>query len=228
MDYYNGSYQSNIAQSMQLLYNKVISFLPNLLVAIIVLLLGWLIAEFLGRLIFKLLDLIKIDHLANRLGLNHLSQRVGRKLSIAKLGQWLVKWFFIVASFLAAANILGLNQVGDFLYTKVLPYFGHVVVAVAILLIGTYAANFLGDLVHGTLAAGELRTPNALSSVTRWSVMIFAILAALAQLQVAPAFLATLFTGIVAMLAIAGGLAFGLGGTEHAKKVIEKISQQLK
>src|SRR5579872_236577 len=228
MDYYNGSYQSNIAQSMQLLYNKVISFLPNLLVAIIVLLLGWLIAEFLGRLFRSLLDLIKIDHLANRLGLNHLSQRVGRKLSIAKLGQWLVKWFFIVASFLAAANILGLNQVGDFLYTKVLPYFGHVVVAVAILLIGTYAANFLGDLVHGTLAAGELRTPNALSSVTRWSVMIFAILAALAQLQVAPAFLATLFTGIVAMLAIAGGLAFGLGGTEHAKKVIEKISQQLK
>lgn len=228
MNYYNGTYQSSIAAALQALYDKVISFLPNLIVAVLVLLIGWLIAEFLGRLVFKLLELIKIDHLANRLGMNHLAQRVGRKLSIAMFGQWLVKWFFIVGAFLAASDILGLNQVSTFLYSSVLPYFGNVVVAVAILLIGSYAANFLADLVRGTLAVGQFKTSGTAVAITRWSIMIFAILAALSQLGIASSFLQSLFIGIVAMIAIAGGLAFGIGGSDWAKKILEKISQDMR
>jgi hypothetical protein len=227
MNYYNGSYQASILDSLQNLYYNVLHYLPNLIAAAIVLLLGWLIAEFLGKLVLKILEAIKIDMLANRLGLDHLSERTGKKLSIARLGEWLIKWFFLVGAFLAASDILGLTQVSVFLYTKVFPYFGDVIVAVAILLIGMVAANFLSNLVRGTLSAGQVGSASALAAVTKWAIMIFAILAALAQLNIAASFLQDLFRAIVAMLAIAGGLAFGLGGKDHAKKVLDKIERDI-
>ena len=226
--YYDGTYQGSIADSIQSLFFRVMGFLPNILAAVIFLILGWLIAAFLGQIVFRVLDAIKIDVLANRLGLSELSERAGRKLSIARFGEWLVKWFFLIATFVAAADILGLPDVSAFLFGKVFPYFGNVIVAVAILLIGIIAANFLSDLVKHTLSAGRLVAANALASVTRWSIIVFAIIAALAQLNVARDFLLDLFRAVVIMLALAGGLAFGLGGKDHAKRFLDRLEEDVK
>ena len=216
-----------VAGRLQLLYDRIINLIPSLVVAIIILILGWLIGSVLGGLVEKILDAIKIDSLANSLGLDKLSERTGKKLSISRFGHWLVKWFFIVASFLMAADILKLEQVASFLLDRVIPYFGHVIVAVAILLIGTVAANFLQGVVRHTLAAGGLHTSDTLALVTRWSILIFAILAAISELQVASDFVQDLFRAIIAMLAIAGGIAFGLGGQHHAKKVLDVIEDDV-
>jgi hypothetical protein len=228
MNYYNGTFQSSAVDSVQELFNRIVAYMPNILAAIIFLLLGWIIATFVGRLVYKVLAIIKIDHLANRLGMEHLSQRTGRRLSIASLGEWLVKWFVLIATLVATADVLGLQQVSLFLYGRVFPYFGNVIIAVAIMLIGIVAASFLGDIVKGTLAAGEMNSANALSSVTRWAIIVFAVIAALAQLNIATAFLQDLFRGVVVMLAIAGGISFGLGGQGHAKKVLDMIERDIK
>lgn len=228
MDYYNGTYQSSVVDSFQSLWYKVIGFLPNLLAAIVVLVAGWIIAVFLSKVIHRILVALKIDNAANRIGMDELSARVGRTLSIAAFGEWVVKWFFLILVFLAAADILGLTQVSIFLYTRVFPYFGNVIAAVAILLIGSLAANFLAGLVKAALSAGEIGASQALSAITRWAIMIFAVLAALSQLNVASDFLKYLVVGIIAMISIAGGLAFGLGGRDHAKKVLDAIDRDLK
>lgn len=222
------TYQSTILDSLQGLFYKIMSYLPNLIAAILVLLVGWMIAIFLSKVVHKLLVAVKIDTLANRLGMDHLSRRTGRHLTISGLGEWLVKWFILIAVFVAASDILGLSQVSLFLYGKVFPFFGNVIVAVAILLIGTVAAHFLGDLVKGTMAAGELKGGDALAAVTRWSIMVMAVLTALSQLGVDTTFIKELFVAIVAMFAIAGGIAFGLGGRDHAKKVLDSIERDLK
>src|SRR3989344_1860225 len=216
-----------VAMRVQELYDKLFAFIPNLALALVALILGWLIGSVLGGLAEKILDTLKIDSLANSVGLDRLSARTGKKLSISAFAKWLVKWFFIVASFLIAADLLNMPQVGSFLLEKVIPYFGHVIVAMAILLIGTVAANFLQGVVRHALQAGDLRTSDALSLVTRWSIMIFAILAAIAELQVASAFVQDLFRAIIAMLAIAGGIAFGLGGQGHAKKVLDAVEDDV-
>src|SRR3989338_8083205 len=96
-----------VAISLQGLYDRVLGIIPTLIIALIVLILGWIVGIGLGNIIQKVLELIKIDSLANTLGLDRLSARVGRKLSVAAFGNWLVKWFFLVATFLAAAVILG-------------------------------------------------------------------------------------------------------------------------
>jgi hypothetical protein len=224
---YDTTYQATVVSAMQDLYYKTLTYLPNLLAAVIVLIIGWLLAVFLSKLVFKILELIKIDQLANQLGLENLSEKVEQKLSLAALGAWVVKWFFFLASFIAAADILGLVGVSTFLYQDVLGYAGHVIVAMAILLLGILAANFFATLVTGTVKASGLHKGESLGAITKWAIIVFTAIAALSQLQIATAFLQDLFRAIVAMLAIAGGLAFGLGGQAHAKKALDSLDQSL-
>lgn len=216
-----------ISISLEGLFNRVVFFLPILVVALIVLILGWLVGIGLGNLVQKILETLKIDSLANSLGLDKLSARTGKKLSVAVFGNWLVKWFFLIATFVAAADILGLREVSTFLYDQVVPYFGNVIVAVAIMLIGMVAANFLQGVVRHSLHAGGLHTSDTLALITRWAVLVFAFLAALSELRVASSFVQDLFRAFVAMLAIAGGIAFGLGGRDHARKALDAIEKDL-
>lgn len=217
-----------ITGSLQDLYVRLVEFLPTLIVAVLVLVFGWAVAILLGSLVGKILTLVKIDELAEYLGLKRLSERVGKKLSVSAFGNWLVKWFFMVATFVAAAELLGLSQVSQFLFGSVLPYFGNVIVAVAIMVIGTVAANFLAGIVQHSLRASGLGGFESLAELTRWAIIIFAFLAALSQLDVASDFMKDLFRGIVAMLAIAGGLSFGLGGRDHAKAFLDHMSKEMK
>lgn len=216
-----------IAISLQGLYDRLFSFLPILVVAVVVLILGWIVGFALGNMVQKILEMIKIDNLANGLGMDRLSARMGKKLSVAVFGNWLVKWFFIIATFVAAADILGLSQVSAFLYGQVIPYFGNVIVAVAILLVGMVAANFLQGVVRHSLHAGGLHTSDTLALITKWAILVFAFLAAFSELGVATSFVQDLFRAFVAMLAIAGGIAFGLGGRDHAKKALDAIEKDL-
>jgi Conserved TM helix len=226
MDY--TTYQAVVVQALADLYSKTLTYLPNLVAAIIVVIIGWLLAMFLSNIVRKILDAIKIDHLANQIGLKNLSEKTEKKLSLAALGAWLVKWFFFLGSFIAAADILGLQQVSTFLYQDVLNYAGYVIASMAILLLGILAADFFETIVTSTVKASGLHNGESLGTITKWAILVFTVIAALSQLQIATAFLQDLFRAIVAMLAIAGGLAFGLGGKEHAKKVLDNIEDGLK
>lgn len=226
MDY--TTYQAVVVQALASLYANTLTYLPNLVAAIIVVIIGWLLAIFLSNIVKKVLEIIKIDHLANQLGLKNLSEKVDKKLSLANLGAWLVKWFFFLGSFIAAADILGLREVSTFLYQDVLSYAGHVVVAMAILLLGILAANFFAGIVTSTVRASGLHNGESLGAITKWAILVFTVIASLSQLQIATAFLQDLFRAIVAMLAIAGGLAFGLGGRDHARKVLDNVENGLK
>lgn len=139
----------------------------------------------------------------------------------------MVKWFLVIVSILAAADILNLNQVTAFL-NMVLLYIPNVVIAVIILLLGVLFANFTAQIVQGAVKTARLKTGHFLAAIAKWSIIVFSVLAALVQLGIAASLLQILFTGLVAMLAIAGGLAFGLGGRGHAEKIIQHLEEDLK
>ncbi|MBI3231715.1 MAG: hypothetical protein HYZ51_01380 [Candidatus Doudnabacteria bacterium] len=221
------SYQGITLSALQNLYEQFISWVPNLLAALVVLILGWLLAIFLSKLVLKVLESVKIDSLANQLGLSSLAERIGRKLSLSGLGAWLVKWFFFLGSFVAAAEILGLNQVSSFLYEDVLNYAGNVVVAAAIFLLGLLAAKFFSGLVESVIKASQLHSAAAMATVTKWAIIVFTVIAVLSQLRIATDFLHDLFRAVIAMLAIAGGLAFGLGGQGAAKRWLDSLEEDL-
>lgn len=221
------SYQGVAFAALENLYDNFVSWAPNLLATLVVLILGWLLAIFLSKLVLKVLEAIKIDTLANQLGLQSLSERVGHKLSLSGLGAWIVKWFFFLGSFIAASEILGLDKVSEFLYDDVLAYAGNVVVAAAIFLLGLLAAKFFSELVSSVVKASQLHAAGAIAAVTKWAIIVFTVIAVLSQLRIATDFLHDLFRAVIAMLAIAGGLAFGLGGRDAAKRWLDGLEDDL-
>jgi len=226
MNTYGSTYSTAVSDSMRDLYMRLIAFLPNFLVAVIILVVGLVVAMFVAKLVKQVLQSLKLDEAADKLGLDEVSARTGMKLSVSGALAWLVKWFLLLAIFLAAADILGLSQIALFL-NSILGYIPDVIAAAAIMLVGSMVARFLARLVRHSVKAAGLASADLLASITQWAVMVFTVLATLNQLGVASAFVQTLFTGIIAMVAIAGGLAFGLGGKEHANKVLNMIERDI-
>lgn len=208
------------------LWAGVVMFLPKLLLAVIVFLLGLLVANLLCSIVVRLIKMLRIDELFAKLEVKELFTRAGIKLDIAGFLGWLVKWFVIIVSLIAAADALGWDQITVFL-SQVVSYIPNVLIAVIILLVGILLANFVNGVVRSAVAAAQMESGEFLAGVAKWSIIVFSLMAALVQLGIAQSLIQVLFTGFVAMLAIAGGLAFGLGGREHASRVLNKLENDL-
>ncbi len=212
--------------SLQNLWQGFVLFLPTFLGASVVFFVGLVIAAGLGKIVEKLIDALKLDRLLGQLGLNTLLERANVRLHSGRFVGVLVQWFFVIVTLLAVSDILKLFAFSDFL-KQVLLYVPNIVIAVLIMLAGVVLAAFLAKLVRASVLAARLHSAHFLGALTKWSVLIFAFLAALSQLGVAGALVNTLIMGFVAMLALAGGLAFGLGGRDVAAAWLEKIREEI-
>jgi small-conductance mechanosensitive channel len=212
--------------SFQNLWVGVVSFLPNLVVAILILVIGWAIGALLGRVITQLIKSLKLDEALKRTGVDEFLSHGGINLNSGAFLGGLVKWFVILVFVIAALDVLKLTQVTAFL-GGILAYIPQVIVAVLILL----AAGIIGDVmkrvvVSAARTAGS-RSAGFLGSVTKWAIWIFAILVALSQLGIASVLIQTLFTGFVVAFSLALGLSFGLGGQEAAARVVDRVSKEI-
>ncbi|MEK7212700.1 MAG: hypothetical protein AAB686_03415 [Patescibacteria group bacterium] len=213
-----------VAGSLQGLWYGVMSFLPNIIAAIIVFVVGLVVAAGLGALVEKIFDSLRLDNLLNKLGLSPYFERAGMRLRGARFLGQLVNWFLIIAFLLAASDILGLTALSVFL-RDVLFYIPNIVVAVLIMLAAAVLANFLRRIVMASVMSAKLHAAHFLGALTWWSVVIFGLLAALVQLNIAPSIIQSLVTGFIAMLALAGGLAFGLGGKDYAAHLVNRLRE---
>src|SRR3989344_4247769 len=213
------SWTELLASSLQNLWSGVVSFVPSLVGAIVVFLIGLAIAAGLGTLVERIFAAVKLDQLLEKLGLAPYFDRAGMRLRGAWFLGRLVYWFLVIAFLLAASDILGLVMLSAFL-RDVLLYIPNVVVAVLVMLTSVVAANFVRRLVQGSVLSAKLSGAHFLGSLTWWAIVLFGFFASLIQLRVAPSVLNAIVTGLIAMLALAGGLAFGLGGKEYASHLI--------
>lgn len=209
--------------SLQALWVGFISFVPNLIIAIIIFIIGWVIASVVDKAIRQVMNAIKIDRFFQSAGLERVFNKAGWNFSTGAIIGTIVKWFIIVLFLITALDLLKLTQVTQFLREVVLNYLPQVIVAALILIVATVVADFIRKLVTGSAKAANVHSARMLGSISYYAIWIFALIIALSQLGVAPQFMQILFTGIIAMLAIAGGLAFGLGGKEAAARGIEKV-----
>ena len=199
------------------------AFVPQLVIALVVFIVGWVIAVALGKLVSQIVKSLRVDSALRGLGAEAPLSRAGMRLDSGAFVGGLVRWFFILVFLFAAIDVVGLDQVTEFLRSVVLTYIPQVIVAAFILLVAALLADVVHRVVAGSARAAHLPSAGFLGGVAKWSIWIFAILAALFQLGIAGVFIQTLFTAFVAMLAIAGGLAFGLGGRDAASRFLEKL-----
>jgi len=216
------------SSSLQSVWLGFIGFVPNLIVAIVVFVIGWVLGSVVGRAIAQVVSALKIDKLFQSAGAEEVLNRAGIKLNVGGFIGWLIKWFIIIVFLMTSLEVLGLEQVNAFLREVVLAYLPQVIIAALILILATVVADFIRKVVSGAAKAANVSGANMVGTISYYAIWIFALIIALSTLGIAPQFMQILFTGIVAMLAIAGGLAFGLGGRDAAQKSIENISQNMK
>ena len=218
---------SDIVQgSLLTLWTGVAGFVPRFIAALVVFLIGWLIAVLLGKLVYQIVRILHIDNALTKVGFRRAWERSGFRLDTPMLFYELVKWFFVIVFLMAATNILGLTEVTNFLQSVVY-YIPNVIIAAIILLIGILVAKFLESMVQGSVKAAGFSSANFLGAVTKWAVFVFSLLVALSQLKVADSIINIVITGLIAATALALGLAFGLGGARHAEELVGHLKKRI-
>ncbi|MCL4363700.1 hypothetical protein M1328_00505 [Patescibacteria group bacterium] len=198
------------------------NFLPNLVGGALILIIGFLIGSIVKHLLLTVFSFLKIDELFHR------AKLIGK----GQLKVWMevlteiLKWMLIIVFLIPTLEVWGLSRATAVL-NQFLFYLPNVVVAVVIAFVGLLAGNLGADLVRHSVKSMGSASANGLAVFTKWSINFFTVLVVLNQLGVAQDLVRILFTGIVAMLALAGGLAFGLGGKDVAKEILDGLKKKL-
>lgn len=209
----------NAGDALLQLLNEVLLFLPRLITFAVILIVGYIIARVVRTLLTKGLRALHFDDIANRAGVTRALEMAGTRLDAAAVLAAVVFWWIFLVFIELAVNSLGLTQISDFI-NAVLGYLPNVFVAILILIIGSLLANVVAGVVRGAAGEAGLTTAELLASVARWAILVFAFLAALTQLNVAQNMVFILFAAFVGMIALAGGLALGLGGVDSARSLL--------
>ncbi len=215
-----------VLNPLQDLWARFLTFLPNLVGAVVILVIGWIVAAGLDRLVSQILKQAKLDATLNKMGTKTLLEKSGLDMEVSEFVGALVRWTVLLIAFLAAADVLALSNVTAFL-NSILAYIPNVFVAIGILLIGLFAAHFFAGVVRGTVGAARVQTAKLLGATTKWTIYVFTLAAALQQLGIASIIIDRFLTALFFMLALAGGLAFGLGGQKAAAESLEDFRKEV-
>lgn len=218
---------SNLAFAFQAVIPRFGHLVPTLLSVFVILVVGWLAGMLVGWVIDKIFRLAGLQALFTAARLDDLVKKSGVTKDTTQLLAGAAKWLVYLIAFLTAIYTLQIPQVGIFLET-VFIYIPSALAAAMILLAGVIVAHFLSKVVKGVILAGGLGHAEVVSAILRYGIIIFAFITALKELGIGLAYLQTIFTGIVAAIAIAGGIALGLGGQGVAKNLVEKIREETK
>jgi hypothetical protein len=206
--------------------NTFFAAIPRILGFTVVLIIGWIISSLLARGVQALLHALRFNDLARRSGLADFVHKMGVKDDSSAVLAGIVKWFVRLITLVVAFDTLGLPAVSNVLQ-QLLLWLPNLVVALVVLVIGGLAAKALSQLVRGASAEAGFTNPDMLATVTRVAVWGFAIVVAVNQLGIATTLINTLLVGIVGALALAFGLAFGLGGRDRAAQILDRAGRNL-
>lgn len=203
------------------------SFLPNILGALLVGILGIIIGSWVKSLTIRSLQMLKFESLIQDTKFKAFLVKAEVTEKVEDVVGSILKWLIVLTFFIAATNIVGLTTVSNVL-GSVLSYIPNVISAVIVLAIGVLLAGIVEGLVKGALASVDLKTSRLMGKIASYAVVTIATLAAFSELKIASAFINILFIGFVSMLALGFGLAIGLGAKDLVSKVLVEWYKDLK
>ncbi len=214
-------------QALQGLWQGFLNFIPALIGAIIVFVIGWFISGGIGRLVTGILKKLRFNQIFEKGAWKGALEKAEFKIDASGFIGAIVKWVLVIVFLMAAVEILGLVQFADFL-KSVLGYLPNVIVAALIFVVAVIIADFTEKIVRAGVESVKVGYGHLVGIIVRWSIWIFAILAILIQLKVAPTLIQTFVMGLVGLVAIAGGIAFGLGGKDLAAELLQDLHRKFK
>ncbi len=197
----------------------LLSFIPALIGAVIILVVGWLLSDFIGKLCIRILDRVGFERAAQRTGVSGFISQTGMRDPRASVVlAELVKWFIRLIFLEAAAEAVHLQAVVQVI-NQIILFIPNLIVALVVLMIGVMVARLVASLVRGSAAEAGFDNPNLLAGVAKYAIIAFAVLIAVNQIGIAASLVNAMFMAFVGALALALGLAFGLGGRDVAGRM---------
>ena len=213
-------------ESLLGLWQGFLKFIPSLLAAIIVFVIGWLIAEAISKIVSRILKVLKLDQIFERANWREALETAEIKVNISEFIGGICKWVFVIVFLSVSVEILGLTQFTSVL-NRLIGWLPNLVIAVAIFVVAVIVADILNRIIRASVKKIGVKYGGFLGALIRWAIYIFSGLAILLQLGIAPAIIQSIIVGFVGMIALALGLAFGLGGKDAAARLIEDLKRKI-
>lgn len=214
---------TTLTTSFNSAFNATMNFIPRFLSGAIILIIGIIVGSLVKQIILSVSKALKVEAYLRKYGVPELKEDFTWSNILAEIA----RWFVIIVFLVPTADVWGLPRI-IIVLNQFLFYLPNVFVAAVIAIIGFVFARIAHDIVLASVKGVDPQTANTVAQAVRLSINIFVILAVLSQLGVATDLVRILFTGLVAMVAIAGGIAFGLGGQGTAKDILEGLRKRLK
>jgi hypothetical protein len=208
-----------IARSLQEALSQFFSFLPQLVGAIVILIVGYIVAKILQAVAGRILQGIGFDGWMERAGIKRFFDRADTRQTPASILGRLVFWFVFIIAIVMATDALGIRQVSA-VFSQLIAYIPNIVAAILILILASLLANFVAGLVRGATGIDVLGT------VAQVAIIVYAVFAALTQLGIAVQLTAPTFLIVLGAIALAAAIAFGFGAQGVARDIVERAYER--
>ena len=204
---------------------RIMAYLPVLLGALVILIIGWLVAKAIRRLVDWLLKTVRFDTLADKAGISEILRKGNMEISAREVVSNIIYWLIIIMVLVMTVDALGMPKSSDIL-AGLFAYVPKVIAALLVLIVAMFLANFVSGIVRTAAGNANLPKPEILAGISRWAIIIFAVTISLEQLGIAPLLITATFNIILGGIVLALALAFGLGGKDAAAKYLEELKQK--
>ena len=213
-----------IVDPVREMLTRILAYLPVLLGALLILIVGWIVAKMIKWAVDAVLKTIRFDALADKAGISEVLRKGDLKTTPREMFSGLVYWLVIIMVLVMVVNALGLPKASDIL-SRLFAYVPQVIAALFVLVVAMFLANFVSGIVRIAAANAKLPKPELLAGICRWAIIIFAATIALSQLGIAPLLVTTTFNIILGGVVLGLALAFGLGGKVTAAGYLDELKK---
>jgi hypothetical protein len=201
-------------------------FIPKLIGALIVFIIGWIVAVIVGKLVAELLRKVNFNKIFEKGTWKAALEKADFKVDASGFVGALLKWVLVIVFLSAAVEILGLVQFAGFV-NSVLAYLPNVIIAALIFVVAVIIADIAEKIVRASVEGIKVGYGQLVGAIVKWSIWVFSIFMILEQLQIGKGMITTLMQGIVGLIVIAGGIAFGLGGKDVAADILRNLKKKI-
>jgi len=218
-------WQALIIEPTKEMLTRIANFIPTLIGALIILVLGWIIAKIIKGVVNRILQVVRFDMIAEKAGVSNILTKGGIKLTARQMVSGLAYWLVMIMTLVMVVNALGLT-VASQLLEGLLAYIPKVIAAIFVLVLGMFLGNIVSGVVRTAASNANLPKPQMLGNISQWAIVIFAATISLKQLGIAPLLVTTTFNILFGGICLALALAFGLGGKDTAARYLEDLRKR--
>ncbi len=214
-------------EPVKVMLGKFAQFVPTFVGFLLILLVGWLVAVVLKKVLVKILVFLKIDTLSGKVKLSEVLEKGGIKYTLSELIGIILYWIIIFITMATAINALGLTSVSSIM-DRIVLYVPNIVIALFILVLGLFLSSFLSSVVVAMSVNAGISHANILGKITSTIVIVFSVMIVLEQLNIAAAIINAVITIVLASVGLAFAIAFGLGSKDVAAKAMSDLVDAFK